>query len=177
MMQTMTGRANRLVFSCTAWRIPLSFPSATMIVNTGFCKILAGIVLSSVAALSIPPGSMSSGTQRCDLACLTVCSIGCGVRICVYCVLTTGCRLISEPSTAAWCALCQPLSSTLASACPSCGMRDSGIQRLSEHVPLMDMFATVRSVRPASRVGLALRAKSVDGRTAGTFRTPTTLSD
>ena len=79
----------------------MSFPSATMIVNTGFCKILAGIVLSSVAALNIPPGSMSSGTQRYGLACLTVCSIGCSVRICVYCVLTTGYRLISAPSTAA----------------------------------------------------------------------------
>ena len=101
MMRTMIGRANRLVFSCTAWRIPLNFPSATTIVNTGFCTILAGIVLSYVVGLSIPPGSMSFVTLRCGLACLTVCSIGCGVRICVYCVLKTGCRLISEPSTAA----------------------------------------------------------------------------
>jgi hypothetical protein len=54
-------------------------------------------------------------------------------------------------------------------------MRASGIQRQNEHVPLMGMFETVRSVRQASHVGLASRAKSVDGRTAGAFRTPTTL--
>jgi hypothetical protein len=109
-------------------------------------------------------------------ACLTVCSIGCGVRIGVYFALKTGCRLICKPSTAARSALCQLPSSTLASAFLGCGMRTLGTQRLNVLVPRMGTFETARSVRPASQVGLASLSRSVDGRTAGAFRALTTLS-
>jgi hypothetical protein len=154
----------------------LNFLSATTTVSTGFCKIRVGIVLSYVVDLSILPGSMSFVTLRCGLACLTVYSIDCGVRIGVHSVLKTGCRLICEPSTAAWSALCRLPSSTLTSAFPSCGMRALGTQRLNVLVPLMGTFETVRQVRPASRVELASQARYADGRTAGAFRALTTLS-
>ena len=154
----------------------MNFPSATTTANTGFCKIRDGIVLSCVVGLSILPDSLSSVTRHCDLACLMVYSIGCGVRICVHFVLETDCRLIRNPSAAAWSALCQLPSSTPASAIPSCGMRALGTQRLNVLVLLKGTFATARSVRPASHVGLASQARFVDGRTSGAFRAPTTLS-
>jgi len=101
MMRTMTGRASRQVFFSTAWRLRLSFPSATTTVNTGFCKIRDDIVLSYVVGLSILPVSLSSVTRHCGRACLTVSSTGCGVRICVHFMLVTDCRLIRRPADAA----------------------------------------------------------------------------
>ena len=135
-MQTMTGRASRQVFFSTAWRLHLNFPSATTTVSTGFCKIRDGIVLSYVVGLSILPDSLSSVTRHCGRACLTVCSIGCGVRICVHFVLRTDCRLIRHPSAAAWSALCLLPSSTPASATLSFGMHALGTRRLNVHVLL-----------------------------------------
>jgi hypothetical protein len=98
-----------------------------------------------------------------------------GVRIGVYFVLRTSCRLICKPPTAAWSAPRQLPSSTLASAFPSYGMLALGTRHLNVLLPLMGTFETVRQVRPAPRVGLASQAKFANGRTAGASRALTTL--
>ena len=174
MMRTMTGRANRPVFSCTAWRIRLHFPSATTTVNTGFCRIRVGIVLSYVVDLSILPDSMSFATLHFGRACLTVCFIDCGVRICVYFVHRAGCRQMCTTSTAARSVPCPLPSSTLAGASPNCGTRAWGTQRLNVLMLRLGTSATVLPVRPASHVELASQARFADGRTSGTFRAQTT---
>ena len=90
---------------------------------TSLLLIRVGIVLSYVVDLSILPDSMSFATLHFGRACLTVCFIDCGVRICVYFVHRTGCRQMCTTSTAARSVPCPLPSSTLAGASPNCGTR------------------------------------------------------